>query len=253
VKKIKGVAPAFALALAASALFVGHIPDTWAQQEPGSRKPACGCYVCGKLIAVTFGEKDCAGILSESACGERLANLPNKEREGFCQKIKAQVRFTSFKDSCPVYAPYCGPKTTDPPGPASGGAASPGQFPPVDGSWEKGTKTTTPGQFPPVDGSWGKGTKTTTPGQFPPVDGSWGKGTNTNTPGQFPPPQAPTSGGTASPAQAAQSATSTAGSKGTGPPGGDRKKLECEGQSGPSWICKTNSMGECICGPRLLH
>ena len=99
------------LALAVVALFGLHVSSAFAQQYPeGSRKPACGCYVCGKLIAVNFDDKDCAGILAESACGGRMASLPNTQRESFCQKVKTQVRFTSFKDSCPVLAPHCGPE-----------------------------------------------------------------------------------------------------------------------------------------------
>ena len=127
-KRMKWSVPAFALALAASALFASHVPASLAQQgqqfPPISRKPACGCYVCGTLLAVMFEDKDCAGILAADACGERLANLPKEKREDFCQKIKATLKFTSFKDYCPVYAPYCGPEKTAAQGPASGGAAS---------------------------------------------------------------------------------------------------------------------------------
>ena len=127
-KRMKWSVPAFALALAASALFASHVPASLAQQgqqfPPSSRKPACGCYVCGTLLAVMFEDKDCAGILAADACGERLANLPKEKREDFCQKIKATLKFTSFKDYCPVYAPYCGPEKTAAQGPASGGAAS---------------------------------------------------------------------------------------------------------------------------------
>ncbi len=126
-KRMKWSAPASALALAVSALFASHVPASAQQGQqfpPSSRKPACGCYVCGKLLAVMFEDKDCAGILTADACGERLENLPIEKREGFCQKIKATLKFTSFKDSCPVYAPYCGPEKTAAQGPASGGAAS---------------------------------------------------------------------------------------------------------------------------------
>ena len=127
-KRMKWLAPASALALAASALFASHVPASLAQQgqqfPPSSRKPACGCYVCGKLLAVTFEDKDCYGILAADACGESLANMPKAKRESFCQEVKARVGFTSFKDSCPVYAPYCGSEKTAAQGPASGGAAS---------------------------------------------------------------------------------------------------------------------------------
>lgn len=67
---------------------------------------------------------DCFGILAADACGEILANIPKEKREGFCQKIKATLKFTSFKDPCPVYAPYCGPEKTAAQDPANGGAAS---------------------------------------------------------------------------------------------------------------------------------
>jgi hypothetical protein len=121
VKRMKWLAPAFALVLAGSALFAGHVPVSSAQQgqrDPySSRKPACGCYVCGKLLAVMFEDMDCAGILAADACGKRLANLPKEERDGFCQKIKATFKFNSFKDSCPVYAPYCGPEEKSKSGP----------------------------------------------------------------------------------------------------------------------------------------
>ena len=82
------------------------------QNPPTSRKPACGCYVCGKLLAVEFEPriKDCAGILAEDACTANLGSLPREKREGFCQKIKAQLNFTSFKDSCPIYASVCEPE-----------------------------------------------------------------------------------------------------------------------------------------------
>jgi hypothetical protein len=111
-KRMKWLAPAFALVLGASALFASHVPALLAQQgqqnPPISRKPACGCYVCGKLDAVEFPDKgDCAGILAEDACGQQVANFPKEKREGFCQKVKAQLKFTSFKDSCPVFTSFC--------------------------------------------------------------------------------------------------------------------------------------------------
>ena len=76
---------------------------------PSSRKPACGCYVCGKLISVEFPDKaeDCAGILAEDACASQLADMSKEKRDGFCQKVKAAGKFTSFKDSCPGYAAVC--------------------------------------------------------------------------------------------------------------------------------------------------
>lgn len=112
----------FALALAASSLFAGYIPASLAQQPSADnlRKGACGCFVCGEMPGmhtVTFADKDCAGILAEDACGQRLAQLPKEQLERFCQRIKAKLNFTSFKDSCAGVAPFCGP-------PASGGGTS---------------------------------------------------------------------------------------------------------------------------------
>ena len=89
---MKWLPPAFALALAASALFASLVSDLLAQQgqqnPPTSRKPACGCYVCGKLIYVEFPNKgDCAGILAEDVCGRQLGNLPREKREGELSSI----------------------------------------------------------------------------------------------------------------------------------------------------------------------
>ena len=102
---------AIVCAVAMAGLFgPGGQPSSGQQNPPTSRKPACGCYVCGKLDAVEFPDKgDCAGILAEDACTQNLGNLPREKREGFCQKIKAQLKFTSFKDSCPAFAASCEP------------------------------------------------------------------------------------------------------------------------------------------------
>lgn len=186
-KSTKWSAPGFALALAAVALLVGHAPPSSAQPAKedryGTRKPACGCYVCGKLIAVTFEDKECAGILSADACGQRLANLPDEKRASFCQKIKATVKFSSFKESCPAYAPYCGPEQTAAQGPASGGAASPGQ---------PGKQTPAPGATPPKPGKGEPGT----PKEVPVVAGSPGPGTTTTgTKLVLPPPSPPVAAG----------------------------------------------------------
>lgn len=80
----------------------------------GTRKPACGCFVCGNLPGmhtVTFDNTDCAGILAEDACTEQLANMPSRQIEAFCRKLENESQFRSFKDSCPVFAPLCEPKT----------------------------------------------------------------------------------------------------------------------------------------------
>jgi hemoglobin len=90
-----------------------------------SRKPACGCYVCGKLIAVEFPDKakDCAGILAEDACVRQLDSMPKENRDGFCQKVKAEGKFNSFKDSCPGFAAAC---QDAPPLPTGQGRVPPG-------------------------------------------------------------------------------------------------------------------------------
>jgi len=101
------------------------------QQDPsGTRKPACGCFICGDLAReasrkginlpfnfVEFEDKkpDCAGILAEDACPRELAQIPKETREKFCQQIKAGLKFTSFKDSCPVLAASCEPDDKTPP------------------------------------------------------------------------------------------------------------------------------------------
>lgn len=101
----------FAIASAA-VLIVGISPRPFSAQQqtiPTSRKPACGCYVCGKLLAVTFPdkEKDCAGILASDACTTELANMPPARRQSFCQKLKSDLKFSSFKTSCPDFARVC--------------------------------------------------------------------------------------------------------------------------------------------------
>lgn len=109
----KAITLAIVLLFALAGLFgAGRQPSSGQQNfPPSSRKPACGCYVCGKLLAVEFPDKakDCYGILAADACMVQLANMPDKKREGYCQKIKAERGFTSFKDSCPNYAASCEP------------------------------------------------------------------------------------------------------------------------------------------------
>lgn len=100
----------FALTLATSVQLAGHVPAALAQQGTtdryGSRKPACGCYCGGSTPDyVLFGVEDCAGILAADVCGGHMASLPQEEREGMCQAVKARRKL----ESCPVFAPYCGP------------------------------------------------------------------------------------------------------------------------------------------------
>lgn len=127
--KPKTVMLAIVCAVALAGLFgPGEQSSSGQQNPPTSRKPACGCYVCGKLDAVEFEDnQDCAGILAEDACTRNLGNLPREKREGFCQKIKAKLKFTSFKDSCPAFAAACEP------------GGSTGEKPPPEKKCEKPT------------------------------------------------------------------------------------------------------------------
>jgi hypothetical protein len=114
VKRMKWLAPAFALALAAPSLSVSQIPALLAhpgRQDPsGSRKPACGCYVCGKLEAVEFANKakDCAGILAEDACGKYLGSdgVSPETRRSFSDQVKSKGCRTAAGDS--PNGKYCG-------------------------------------------------------------------------------------------------------------------------------------------------
>lgn len=86
-----------------------------AAQDPGGlRKGPCGCFCGGKTPDyVVFEDQNCAGILAADACGDYLANLPREQRERYCQHVKARRKFTSFKDSCPVFAQACEPDKKD--------------------------------------------------------------------------------------------------------------------------------------------
>ncbi len=120
---------ALALCSIAASFFTASLAQPGQQDPSSSRKPACGCFICGDLareasrkgIILPFNfvefedKKDCAGILSEDACPAELAQIPKEKREGFCQKIKAGLDFTSFKDSCPVLAAACEPEDKTPP------------------------------------------------------------------------------------------------------------------------------------------
>jgi hypothetical protein len=56
-----------------------------------------------------FEEKDCAGILAEDVCMEHLSALPPERRVAYCEKIKADRKFSSFKNSCRSFALPCEP------------------------------------------------------------------------------------------------------------------------------------------------
>lgn len=84
-------------------------PSSGQQRFPqNNRKPACGCYVCGLLLAVNFPNKapDCAGILATDACPEELAKMPAETRKAFCKEIKARSKNQSL-DQCLLLRHAC--------------------------------------------------------------------------------------------------------------------------------------------------
>ncbi|MEO8486646.1 MAG: hypothetical protein ABI585_09950 [Betaproteobacteria bacterium] len=124
----KPAAPTVALAFAMLAPWLVQATAAWAQDEGrGTRRKACGCYVCGTPLFVNFPnmDKDCAGIFAEDACNEPMAALPPQQRADLCGTIKARLNFTSFKDSCPTFASTCGPEQTPAKDPAGGTTALP--------------------------------------------------------------------------------------------------------------------------------
>lgn len=100
-------------------LFAGSFnsqPSSGQQQfPPTNRKPACGCYVCGKLLAVDFPNKakDCYGILATDACPVELAKMPDKGRAA-CQAIKKSSKDGSL-NGCQALAQYCDSLSEQPP------------------------------------------------------------------------------------------------------------------------------------------
>jgi len=85
-------------------LFVKPPPLSFGQRQnfpPSSRHPACGCYVCGLLLAVDFPDKapDCVGILAGDACPVEMAKMPVEKRKAFCQKLKVRSKKESL-DEC---------------------------------------------------------------------------------------------------------------------------------------------------------
>ena len=75
---------------------------------PSTRKPPCGCYVCGSNHEL-FDDRDtdCAGILAEDACPVALSQMPAETRAAFCNKLKTVRKFSSFKEACPGLASIC--------------------------------------------------------------------------------------------------------------------------------------------------
>jgi hypothetical protein len=121
-KRMNWLAPAFTLALAASALFASHVPASLAQQEQqrrkGTERVPGGCFICGNIPGVhteSFEGADWFGTLAWDACPiKKYSEDHPEELKGICQKIKAKLKFTFFKDSCPSLAPYCEPEEKKP-------------------------------------------------------------------------------------------------------------------------------------------
>jgi hypothetical protein len=86
---------------------LGSTPSSGQQQE-SNRKPACGCYVCGLLLAVNFPNKDknCVGILATDACPQEIAKMPAETRRAFCKEIKAKSKDGSL-DGCLILRHAC--------------------------------------------------------------------------------------------------------------------------------------------------
>jgi len=116
------VALAFAMALAASALF-SHIPASVAQQgqerRKGTETTPGGCFICGNLPGMhtaMFQGADWFGTVAWEACPiKKYSEDHPKELESVCQKIKTDLKITSFKVSCPSLASYCEPDKKEPP------------------------------------------------------------------------------------------------------------------------------------------
>ena len=106
-KRTKWLAGTFAFGLAALFVATSQTGVSLAQprlQDPsGSRKPACGCYVCGTLDFVEFADKaaDCAGILAEDVCGRYLGanNISPEARRSFCNLMLSKGCRTGVCDS----------------------------------------------------------------------------------------------------------------------------------------------------------
>lgn len=88
---------------------LGSKPSSGQQRFPETnRKPACGCYVCGLLLAVNFPNRanDCVGILATDACPQEIAKLPAETRKAFCKEIKARSKNGSL-DECLILRHAC--------------------------------------------------------------------------------------------------------------------------------------------------
>lgn len=91
------------LLLLLGTLFIVQEPPRSSGQEriPSSRVPPCGCYVCGKLLAVNFPDKapNCAGILATDACPIEMSAMPPEKRRAFCKELREKSSNKSL-DAC---------------------------------------------------------------------------------------------------------------------------------------------------------
>ena len=105
-----------------TALLAELSPSRGQQGLPATNRfVACGCF-CGFEPPYPpvppdpyriFNGEPCTGILAADACSVTLSNLPEAEVKSVCEKVKATKNFKSFKQSCPVFAKYCEPKTEE--------------------------------------------------------------------------------------------------------------------------------------------
>ncbi len=85
---------------------------------PSSRVSACGCYVCGLLLAVNFPDKapNCAGILATDACPVEMARMPLGTRRAFCKELRERSKNPSM-DECLNLRGACDDVAEDEPSP----------------------------------------------------------------------------------------------------------------------------------------
>jgi hypothetical protein len=119
----KTMALAFAFALAVSALFASYFPTSLAQQQQerrkGTERVPGGCFICGNregMHTAMFEDADWFGTLAWDVCPIKKYSEEHPDKmSGLCQRIKAQLEFSSFKDACPSLAPYCESEENKPP------------------------------------------------------------------------------------------------------------------------------------------
>src|SRR5215213_6281632 len=97
--------------------FAGHPPSSLGQIRPNWTP--CGCF-CGfkppyppvpPVAYVIFNKEPCTGILAADACRTDLSNLPADQDASVCEKVKVTNKSKSFKEFCPVFEEFCGPKS----------------------------------------------------------------------------------------------------------------------------------------------